>query len=73
MKTRYHVLRSVDNNGSGVWTPVADNIEAGSAKDALRATIKESGQYVAIPSRSFTPTTVTIETKTQIKIGGTVT
>jgi hypothetical protein len=31
--------------------------------------VKVAGRYVAVPARSFNPTTVTLETQTVVKLG----
>lgn len=68
-KTKYHVFTEVDTAGVKRYEPHTADVEAHSATDAIRSTVTASGVYVAIPSRSFTPTTVTIDTKTVVKIG----
>jgi hypothetical protein len=49
-------------------------VEATSAEGAIRKHIAktraEGGTFVAVPSRSWKPTVVTVETQTVIRIGG---
>lgn len=68
--TEYHILKLVLSSGSEEqWAIHARNVEAQGAQAAVRKAIKDqdSGQtFVAVPSRSFQPITVTVETKTQL-------
>lgn len=64
-------------SGPNGWTRVGE-VEATSAEAAIRThaenistdgtTLDGSGTYVAIPARSWKPTTVTVETKTTLKL-----
>lgn len=70
-KTRYHVFaEDRDASGAAAYLPLEAYVEAHSAVDAIRKSAKKSGVYVAVPARSFEPTTVTIETQTVVKVGG---
>lgn len=77
-KTAYHVLRLVapeivsddaERAKPETWAIEAREVEAHSAVDAIRQTVKNDGMYVAVPSRSFAPTTVKLETTTVVKVG----
>jgi alpha-tubulin suppressor-like RCC1 family protein len=68
-KTAYHVLREVDVDGVPMYQQTAASVEGHSSADALKQTVKETGTYVAVPARSFTPTKVTLETQTVVKLG----
>lgn len=75
-KTAYHVLQLVSAElkrddviqAPENWNVYARDVEANSAPDAVRKTVKDGGMYVAVPSRSFSPTTVKIETQTVVKL-----
>jgi hypothetical protein len=68
--TEYHVLKLVTSSGANEqWTIHARNVEAQGAQAAIRKSVTASDQaqtFVAVPSRSFQPITVTVETKTQL-------
>lgn len=68
--TEYHILKLVLSSGSEEqWAVHARNVEAQGAHAAVRKAVKDqdTGQtFVAVPSRSFQPITVTVETKTQL-------
>jgi hypothetical protein len=69
--TEYHILKLAAGSAgaSESWTVHARNVEAQGAHAAIRKAVKESDQsqtFVAVPSRSFQPITVTVETKTQL-------
>jgi hypothetical protein len=70
--TEYHILKLVDSSGATEsYTVHARNIEAQGSQAAIRKAVTASDQaqtFVAIPSRSFQPITVTVETKTQMKL-----
>ena len=70
--TDYLILRSVQG---GTWE-VIGSMEARSARSAIRERIDGAGQssehagegtYVAVPSRSWQPVKVAVETKTALK------
>jgi hypothetical protein len=69
--TEYHILK-LDLASAGAnekWTVHARNVEAQGAQAAIRKAVTETDQsqtFVAVPSRSFHPITVTVETKTQL-------
>lgn len=69
--TEYHILK-LDVSSAGAnekWTVHARNVEAQGAQAAIRKAVTETDQsqtFVAVPSRSFQPITVTVETKTQL-------
>jgi hypothetical protein len=69
--TEYHILK-LDTASAGAnekWTVHARNVEAQGAQAAIRKAVTASDQsqtFVAVPSRSFQPITVTVETKTQL-------
>lgn len=69
--TEYHILKLVagSSGASESWTVQARNLEAQGSQAAIRKAVKDdaNGQtFVAVPSRSFQPITVTVETKTQL-------
>lgn len=71
MSTEYVVLWS-EKGGEG-WIE-ADRVEARSAQAAIAAAVQkgdvtdaDADRFVAIPSRSFRPVTVKVETKTALK------
>jgi hypothetical protein len=66
--TTYHILRERDSAGVKTYEPVAANVAAANADDAIRRSVTDAGNYVAIPSRSFKPVAVTVETKTTLKL-----
>lgn len=69
--TEYHILK-LDVASAGAnekWIVHARNVEAQGAQAAIRKAVTETDQaqtFVAVPSRSFHPITVTVETKTQL-------
>lgn len=69
--TDYIVQRQAPNAAPGTqesWDVIA-TVNATSARDAIRkAADKQAGTYVAVPKRSWTPTTVAIETQTIVKL-----
>lgn len=70
--TNYVVLRIIDEPGLAKFEHVALIKGATGALDAVRTAAEENGRYLAIPSRSFTPYTVTVETKREVRVlGGT--
>lgn len=84
-KTAYHVLKqtraplNISDTASaspGPTTPaydlVAASIDANNAEHAIRVHAEksqDSGTFIAVPSRSWKPVPVTIETQTVIKLG----
>jgi hypothetical protein len=69
--TEYHILKLVAASAGAneQWTVHARNIEAQGGAAAIRKAVTASDQaqtFVAVPSRSFQPITVTVETKTQL-------
>ena len=69
--TEYHILKLVlgSQGANESWTVHARNVEAQGAHAAIRKAVTETDQsqtFVAVPSRSFQPITVTVETKTQL-------
>ena len=69
--TEYHILKLVDasSGANETWKVHARNVEAQGATAAIRKAVTESDQaqtFVAVPSRSFQPITVTVETKKQL-------
>lgn len=78
--TRYHVLREVEaseeqGDGSSIlraWTMHAHEVDAGSAKAAIEASVGEKdpgGYYVAVPARSWHPEPVAIQTEIKVRVG----
>ncbi len=71
-KTTYHVLELHD---ASTYKLVSENIAAGNAEAAIRAHVAKNGgpavpvSYIAVPSRSWKPVTVSVETKTVLKLG----
>lgn len=74
--TRYHVLKKVPAASPGSmddrWEVIARDVEANGAEHALRKTSATDGlssgaELVAVPSRSWTPVKVKIETTTSVK------
>ena len=69
--TDYHILK-LDPGSVGAnerWTIHARNVEAQGGQAAIRKSVGEGDvnqTFVAIPSRSFQPITVTVETKQQL-------
>lgn len=75
-RTKYVVLEEVSSeNGDsiGYWTLYDVGVEATSAAGALRSALKGKGnlssRYVAVPSRSWQPQSVEVETQQRLKIG----
>lgn len=69
-KTRYYVLKQTGEGGT--WENYVENIEATSAKSAIRAALAGNGQggiFVAVPKRSWNPQPVKVETQQRLKIG----
>ncbi len=69
--TEYHILKLAAGSAgaSESYTVHARNVEAQGAHAAVRKAVKDddNGQtFVAVPSRSFQPITVTVETKKQL-------
>lgn len=62
--TGYIVLQQ---NGDA-WMTNGPPVESASAEAAIRKTITAPGTYVAIPVRSFSPVTVTVETREVVKL-----
>lgn len=73
-KSTYHILREVKAGGEVTgYEPVTANIQAASADAAIRAYFDQNngatgGTFVAIPSRSWKPITVKVETQTVVKL-----
>lgn len=69
--TEYVVLKQDEVTGS--WRVVAADRQGFSADSAIRATFSgddtDSGIYVAVPSRSWTPRQVKVEQMTRIRVG----
>lgn len=67
--TSYVIL--INEETSAVWAPLI-TISARSAGEAIRKAAEDTGAgtYVAIPKRSWQPTTVKVETKTTLKLEG---
>jgi hypothetical protein len=63
--TTYIVLRELDNGHD--WEH-SWSVDAGSASEAIRKAVTESGTYVAVPARSWKPVAVTTETRTILKL-----
>lgn len=66
--TDYLILKSVEG---GTWE-VVGSTEARSARSAIRSRVDgkaetQEGTYVAVPSRSWQPVKVAVETKTALK------
>lgn len=84
-KTAYHVLKQTraplnvsanQSDSNGPKTPgfdlVAASIDANSSDHAIQLyadKTKDTGTFIAVPSRSWKPTTVTIETRQIVKLG----
>ena len=73
--TEYHVLRVLPGTSPSDpyrYELVGENVPApGGAPAAVRATVVASEKpqtFIAVPSRSWKPITVTVETKTQLKL-----
>ncbi len=72
--TEYGILKAASPTGEGGeisddWTWV-NTVSARSARAAIAAHLSvknEGGVFVAIPSRSFRPVTVKVETKTALR------
>lgn len=65
MSTTYTILRQASPDGP--W--LVEKTGTGTSADAaIRNTVTEDGVYVAIPSRSWKPLTVTFETKPTLKV-----
>lgn len=72
--TEYVILAA---DPEGHWEDVGGNETAGSSGAALRQAIAKmeegldpSGTYIAVPTRSFRPVTVTVERQTRVKFEG---
>jgi hypothetical protein len=69
-KTAYHIFRQVPNDQVATsYEPVEPNVEASSAAEAIRLTVKTAGTFVAVPARSWKPVKVTVEQTTVVKVG----
>lgn len=66
--TTYNVLKESKGADGSIYLPVAANVAARSSGEAIEATVKEAGTYVAVPARAFSPVTVKVETQTKIKL-----
>ncbi len=66
-KTRYRVFQ-LDPN-TELWGAIDVDVEATSAKAAIRQTVEDAGEYVAVPERSWQPQSVKVETQKRLKIG----
>lgn len=67
-KTSYMVLHAVVENGQHGWA-VLGIVSANNADEAIRlvaAGHDRSGEYVAVPSRSWNPRNVTIQVEPRI-------
>jgi len=65
--TNYIVLRQ--DTPEGIWHENGPPVESVSAEAAIRKGVGEvGGTYVAIPLRSWSPVTVTFETKKVVKL-----
>lgn len=66
--TEYVILFKREDGG---WQELDKRIPARSGQSAIRALLSESShpdsEWVAVPSRSFQPVTVKVETKTALK------
>jgi hypothetical protein len=77
-KTAYHVLKRTEiEDGQNDYRLVASHVSAVNAEAAIRyfvgsinTTSDKEGEFVAVPSRSWKPTVVKVETQTVIRIGG---
>lgn len=69
MKTRYLILKA---DPDAAWADGA-TVEASSAESAIRTAATEHGEgtYAAVPERSWTQRTVTVETTTRVRLGET--
>lgn len=69
-QTTYKVLAQ---NTDGYWEEIVGEFPASSPKGAIRLAVtqeKASGEYmVAVPTRSFKPMPVSMQTKLELKIG----
>lgn len=65
MATEYVILK-LDGNDESLWSRWEGTVKATSARAAVSAAAKDdlqpSGEYVAIPARSWQPVTVKVET-----------
>jgi hypothetical protein len=76
--TSYICLRQNESQSNSVsgslrpgdWHQIGPAVEAISAEAAIRKAVDgdSGGTYVAVPLRSWAPTTVTVETKRTVKI-----
>lgn len=64
--TKYVVLAANDN---GTWGVFADDVAASSPKRAIAALKVESGEYVAIPARSWKRLSVSVKQTVKVTIG----
>lgn len=70
--TAYLVLEhrhDSEGKSEGWW--FIGNVDASGARAAVKATVKEPGEYAAIPARSWKPTKVTIDTNPTVKFAAT--
>lgn len=70
--TRYLVLRRTGSHEDANWAPM-NSVEARSHAEAIRKAVapKEeqpaaTGEFVAVPARSWKPVTVKVETQTKV-------
>lgn len=72
--TEYIVLNfdSTADSGWKVWEEVHNGVEATSAENAIRRFVEAngftSGEFVAIPKRSWKPVKVEVDTKPVVRI-----
>jgi hypothetical protein len=71
--TSYHVLRLDPDSKPPTFQLAALNITAHNAEQAIRTHADKAGAgargtYVAVPSRSWRPVTVSVETQTVLKL-----
>jgi hypothetical protein len=70
--TKYNILKlhpATSPGSPALWEVVATDVEAQGAAAAIRKTVsasEETHTFVAPPSRSWQPVTVSVETKTQL-------
>jgi hypothetical protein len=66
--TEYHIFKL---DGSGLWEGPKATVMGTTGKAAVAAYLKtaeEEGTYVPVPTRSWNPITVEVETQTKLKL-----
>lgn len=73
--TEYHILKLIPATAPGApdrYELIHENVQAASGPAAVRKVVEGASDkpqtFIPMPSRSWKPVTVTVETKTQLKL-----